>query len=101
MSPGRTDSGKPRPTILYLAKRNSRYAGRCKYLEVKQVVRRLSKRLNAPVRRQGELILVGDLKVLDLVTEKGREARKAYLDDGGKVDIIIALDGCSPASVED
>jgi len=39
--------------------------------------------------------------VLDLVTEKGREARKAYLDDGGKVDIIIALDGCSPASVED
>ena len=28
---------KPRPTILYLAKRNSRYAGRCKYLEVKQV----------------------------------------------------------------
>jgi len=83
-----------RPTILYLAKRNSRYAGRCKYLEVKQVVRRLSKRLNAPARRQGELILVGDIKVLDLVTEKGREARKAYLDDGGKVDIIIALDTC-------
>jgi hypothetical protein len=86
--------GKPCPTILYLAKRNSRYAGRCKYLEVKQVVRRLGKRLNAPVRRQGELILVGDLKCLDLVTEKGREARKAYLDDGGKVDIIIALDTC-------
>lgn len=85
---------KPRPTILYLAKRNSRYAGRCKYLEVKQLVRRLSKRYNARVRRQGELILVGDLKVLDLVTEKGREARKAYLDDGGKVDIIIALDTC-------
>ena len=85
---------KPRPTILYLAKRNSRYAGRCKYLEVRQVLRRLSKRLKAPVRRQGELILVGDLKVLDLVTEKGREARKAYLDEGGKVDIIIALDTC-------
>jgi superfamily II DNA or RNA helicase len=35
--------GKPRPTILYLAKRNSRYAGRCKYLEVGAVslVRRL------------------------------------------------------------
>ena len=86
--------GTLRPTILYLAKRNSRYAGRCKYLEVKQVLRRLSKRLNAPIRRQGELILVGDLKVLDLVTEKGREARKAYLDDGGHVDIIIALDTC-------
>jgi len=85
---------KPRPTILYLAKRNSRYAGRCKYLEVKQVVRRISKRLDARVRHQGELILVGDLKVLDLVTEKGRDARKAYLDDGGKVDIIIALDTC-------
>lgn len=85
---------KPRPTILYLAKRNSRYAGRCKYLELKQVVRRLGKRLNAPVRRQGELILVGGVKVLDLVTEKGRDARKAYLDDGGKVDVIIALDTC-------
>ena len=86
--------GTLRPTILYLAKRNSRYAGRCKYMEVKRVLRRLSKRVCAPVRREGELILVGDLKVLDLVTEKGREARKAYLDDGGKVDIIIALDTC-------
>ena len=85
---------KPRPTILYLAKRNSRYAGRCKYLEVRQLLRRLSKRLKTPIRRQGAMILVGDLKVLDLVTEKGREARKAYLDDGGKVDIIIALDTC-------
>ena len=44
---------KHRPTILYLAKRNSRYAGRCKYLEVRQVLRRLSKRFKAPVRRQG------------------------------------------------
>jgi hypothetical protein len=83
-----------RPTILYLAKRNSRYAGRCKYLEVKQVVRRLAKRVNMPVRREGDLIRVGGLRVLDLVTEKGRAARKAYLDDGGKVDIIIALDTC-------
>ena len=83
-----------RPTILYLAKRNSRYAGRCKYLEVKQIVRRLGKRLKVPVCRDGELIRVGNLKVLDLVTEKGRDARKAYLDNGGKVDIIIALDTC-------
>ena len=55
----------------------------------------------AIIEQSGAAQLVGDLKVLDLVTEKGREARKAYLDDGGKVDIIIALDGCSPASVED
>jgi len=85
---------KVRPTILYLAKRNSRYAGRCKYLEVKQIVKCLGKRLQAPVRREGDLIWVGELRVLDLVTEKGRESRKAYLDAGGKVDIILALDTC-------
>jgi hypothetical protein len=85
---------KVRPTILYLAKRNSRFAGRCKYLEVKQIVKCLGKRLQAPVRREGDLIRVGDMKVLDLVTEKARKSRKAYLDEGGKVDIILALDTC-------
>jgi superfamily II DNA or RNA helicase len=85
---------KKRPTILYLAKRNSYYAGRCKYQEVRQIVRRLGKQLKQPVRRDGVLIRVGDLKILDLVTEKNRDACKAYLDDNGAVDIIIALDTC-------
>ena len=40
------------------------------------------------------MIYVGDVKVLDLVTEKGRDKRKEYLDNGGDVDMIIALDTC-------
>ena len=83
-----------RPTILYLAKRNSHYAGRCKYQEVKQILRCLSRQLKQPIRRDGVLIHVGDLKILDLVTEKNRHHRKAYLNHNGKVDIILALDTC-------
>ena len=85
---------KMRPTILYLAKRNSRYATRCKYTEVRQIVRGLSKRLGQPVRCTDSLIHVGDLKVLDLVTERGRDKRKEHLDNGGEVDMILALDTC-------
>lgn len=63
-----------KPTIIYLAKRGS-YDGReDKYKEVKQI-------------RQ----LLPRLKVVDLVTEKGRDKRKAQLAD---VDVIIALDTC-------
>jgi superfamily II DNA or RNA helicase len=85
---------KIRPTILYLAKRNSRYASRCKYSEVQKILSRLSKRIKKPICRTDILIYVGDLRVLDLVTEKGRRRRKAYLDNGGEVDLIIALDTC-------
>jgi len=81
-----------RPTIIYIAKRQSRYAGSCKYKEVRQIVKTLAR--GQKVSRQGALILAGNLKVLDLVTEKGRSKRKAYLDNGGQVDIIIALDTC-------
>lgn len=70
-----------RPTILYLAKRNSRYAGSCKYKEVKQITKLL---------RQKD----PKCQILDLVTEKGRPERKAFLDGGGQVDVIIALDTC-------
>jgi superfamily II DNA or RNA helicase len=85
---------KQRPTILYLAKRNSHYAGRCKYKEVKQILRCLSRQLQQPIHRDSILIHIGDLKILDLVAENGRQARKAYLDHDGKVDIILALDTC-------
>ena len=86
--------GKMRPTILYLAKRNSRYATGCKYTEVRQIIKGLSKRLRQPIRRTDVLIYVGDLRILDLVTEKGRDKRKEYLDNGGEADMIIALDTC-------
>ena len=81
------------PTIIYLAKRQSRHATRCKYLEVKDIIRLLAK--GRPVRH-GIFIQVGGLKILDLVDEKGREAKKTYLDNGGKdeIDVIIALDTC-------
>jgi hypothetical protein len=88
------------PTILYLAKRQSRYAERCKYTEVKKICRQLSKSCRQPLRYEqdkatgAQLIRVGDLRILDLVHERGRNARKAYLDKGGHVDIILALDTC-------
>ena len=85
---------RTRPTILYLAKRNSMYATDCKYAEVKNIIKGLSKRLGKPVRRTDGMIYVGDVKVLDLVTEKRRDKRKEYLDNGGDVDMIIALDTC-------
>ena len=85
---------KMRPTILYLAKRNSQYASRCKYTEVRQIIKGLSKRLGKPIHRTNALIYVGDLKVLDLVTERGRDKRKEYLDNGGEADMILALDTC-------
>ena len=52
-----------RPTILYLAKRNSYYAGRCKYMEVKQIIRRLAK-LFEQACRDGVLTRIGDFKIL-------------------------------------
>ena len=83
-----------RPTIIYLAKRNSRYASPCKTQEVKNIVERISKRLKLPVREEGVLTYIGQLRVLDLVDEAGRKDRKAYLDNGGQVDMIIALETC-------
>lgn len=79
------------PTIIYLAKRNSRHASDCKHTELKQIITRLGKALKAkPTRRDG-LIYIGTLKVLDLVTMAGRERRKERLKEA---DIIIALDMC-------
>ena len=67
---------KMRPTILYLAKRNSMYATNCKYTEVKEIVKGLSKAIGKPIRKSESIIYVGDLKVLDLVTEKGRDSAR-------------------------
>jgi hypothetical protein len=82
------------PTIIYLAKRQSVHATACKYTEVKNIIARLSKTLNVKARRDGDLIRLGDMVVLDLVTENGRERRKEYLNSGGPLDIIIALNMC-------
>jgi superfamily II DNA or RNA helicase len=93
------------PTILYLAKRNSRYAERCKYKEVEKIVRQLSRLYGKPVQHVideetgARLIGIGSLRILDLVNEKGRATRKHYLDKSKvdkskKVDIILALDTC-------
>lgn len=85
---------KMRPTVLYLAKRNSLYATRCKYTEVRQIITLLSKRLKQEAHHTETVIHIGSLKVLDLVTEKGRRKRREYLDNGGEVDMILALDTC-------
>ncbi len=85
---------KMRRTILYLAKRNSSFAGPCKYTEVKSILKQISKRFGKPIKRTDTLITIGDFKILDLVTEKNRHKRKEYLDNGGKVDMIIALETC-------
>jgi len=85
---------KTKPTIIYLAKRQSRYAGRCKYQEVRQIIKVLEKRRRQKARREGPVTRIGRLRVLDLVHEKGRSARKDYLNNGGQVDVIIALDTC-------
>lgn len=83
-----------RPTIIYLAKRNSQYGTGCKYGEVKDILRLLAKRVKGKITREGELIRIGELRVLDLVNESGRKKRQAYLEAGGPLDIIIALDTC-------
>jgi len=92
-------------TILYLAKRNSRYAEACKYTEVRKIIRQLSQLYHKAAKRitdpetGARLIRIGHLHILDLVTEQGRAARKHYLDrskedKSKKVDIILALDTC-------
>lgn len=86
---------KHAPTIIYLAKRNSRYATGCKYKEVDQIIKQLAK--GGKVKREGTLILAGGLKILDLVTEAGRGKRKAHLDEikaREDLDVILALDMC-------
>lgn len=82
------------PTIIYLPKRNSRYATKCKHTEFKSIINTLARTVGARPRKDGCVIMLGDLRVLDLVSTRGREKRKTYLDDGKPVDIIIALDMC-------
>lgn len=79
------------PTIIYLPKRNSQHATDCKYSELKQIINRLAKVYKVRPKRKDGLILLGDVKVLDLVTPAGRKERQAHLQDA---DIIIALDMC-------
>ena len=85
---------KPAKTILYLAKRNSRFATACKYKEVREIIRTLEHQRRSKAITDGPVIRIGSLRVLDLVTEKGREQRQEYLNSGGPLDLIIALDTC-------
>ncbi len=79
------------PTIIYLAKRQGSYATDCKYAEIKRMIEIIGK--NA--KMDGPVIVAGGRRILDLVTEKGRRERQAYLTEkDAQVDVILALDTC-------
>lgn len=83
------------PTIIYLPKRQSQYATKCKHTEVRRIIRQIAKTLRVKARRDGDLWMVGSLKVLDLVKKEGRKNRvEDLMKNKDYCDIIIALDMC-------